>query len=88
MKHRLPTILGIAASFLFVSCAGTTFYDPKTGKPVARFQGDMSDSHYAGNGVKWDAAKVSHSAATKAGGDVVAKVGTAVVGIAGAAAGL
>lgn len=68
MKLPLALFL-LAATFALVACAGTTIYDRRTGKPVARFQGDMDNSHFVGGDAPvWNVGHVSHSAATDAGG--------------------
>lgn len=64
-------------SVLFSACAQTTFYDRHSGKPVARFQGDMTGSHYKDGPTSWDVDQVSHSAATLAQGAAAANVITA-----------
>lgn len=67
--------------FLCAGCASTTFYDRTTGKPIARFQGDMTGSHYEDGPTKWGVDKVSHSAATRAGGSVIGTASTGISGI-------
>lgn len=56
---------------LLIGCASTTFRDPRTGVEVAKFQGDMWDMHYKDGYREWSASRVSHSAATRAGGSVL-----------------
>jgi len=57
------------------ACATTEFYSP-TGKPVARFQGDMpagtSFSYLPTGAITWTAGAVNHSAATLAAGTATA----------------
>lgn len=70
MKHLI-----LLACLLLASCAGTEFY-AADGKPVARFQGDMTRVDYsraADGSIKWTADTVNHSAATTAGGVAVSK---------------
>lgn len=84
MKRFLLTM-----PLLLCSCAQTTLFDRKTGKPIARFQGDMLNSHYVDGQTTWDVQQVSHSAATLAQGaaaaNVITSVGTAAAGVALAA---
>lgn len=56
----LPALLCLAL------CSCTTLYDRKTGKPIARFMGDMTGSVYKDGDTSWTVASVSHSAATNA----------------------
>lgn len=84
MKARLrkvaPQVIKLLmVAFLVISvtsCAQTTFY--ANGKPLARFQADMSNQKftYKGNGVKisWSADTVNHSAATLAQGQAANNV--------------
>lgn len=76
-----PT-LALLLCLLFTSCAGTRFYDRRTGKLVASFQGDMIGSKYRDGATSWDVESVSHSTATRAGTDAITKTGTALGGVA------
>lgn len=75
---RVPVsaILAFFAVFILGGCAArTTFWDVTTGKKVAEFQGDMTDSDWTG-GKKphWKVGSVSHSAATDAMGRAVGHI--------------
>ncbi len=59
----------------------TRLYDPRTGRLLAVFQGDMTDSEYSCGDTRWKVRRVSHSTATRAGGSVVGTTGTAVAGV-------
>ena len=66
-------LLGLAVIILLIlfcaGCATTTIYCD--GKPLARFQGDMSDvvfTRHVNGDMTWQASAVDHSAATVAGG--------------------
>lgn len=65
---------------LFTSCTTTTLFDRKTGKPIARFSGDMVNSRYRDGSTSWDVDQVSHSATVRAWGSVL---GTGLTGAAG-----
>lgn len=61
-----------------VSCAQTTFY--KDGKPIAKFQGDMTKMHLTiseKGAIDWKG-DVSHSAATIAQATKITNAGTAI----------
>lgn len=79
-------------SFVLIlsGCASTTFYGP-SGKKTASLQGDYENVQLEMPGMKFSAAKMIHSTATRAGGEAAAKVigsvGTASVGIGTAIAG-
>ena len=65
---KYVVLSALIASF-FTSCATTTFY--VDGKPVARFQGDMTGMKYsrsAKGAITWEG-DVAHSPATAAGGE-------------------
>jgi hypothetical protein len=72
---------------LFCSCASARFYDRKTGKLIASFQGDMTDCDYADGRTHWKCAKVDHSTPTQAQGTAASKVisssaaGVALIGL-------
>lgn len=74
----------LTLSLAFTGCASTTLYSPQ-GKAMARFQGDMSNVEYTGPGVTFRALTVTHSTATKAGGEVIERslsaAGSAAIGI-------
>ncbi len=78
-------LLTLLPLLLLGGCAQTVLYDRTTGKAIARFQGDMTGSHYADGGTVWDVQQVSHSAATlaqgRAAGHVVTSIGTAGAGL-------
>lgn len=59
----------VACMAMLTCCATTTIYE--NGKPVARFQGDMSDvifTRHRNGDMTWQASAVDHSAASVAGG--------------------
>lgn len=74
----------IAAAIVLTGCAQTVFY--RDGKPIARFQGDMSGTEYAmtaDGAVTWKSSTVDHSTATLAQGEAAAgKIQAAGVAVA------
>jgi hypothetical protein len=78
-------ILALLPLLLLSGCAQTVLYDRATGKAIARFQGDMSGSHYADGGTVWNVDAVNHStpalAQGKAAAHVIHAVGTAGSGL-------
>jgi hypothetical protein len=82
---KTPALLLI----LSLASCGTSFYDAQSGKPIARFQGDMQSLSFtraADGAITWTAASVNHSAATLAAGTATAGAVTAT-GTAAAIAG-
>lgn len=79
-KMKIVLILMTAALFE-AGCAQTVLFDRGTGKPIAKFQGDMSGSDYSDGPTHWKVDQVSHSAATRAQGAAAANV----IGATGAA---
>jgi hypothetical protein len=81
----MKTLCLLTLAVILTGCAQTVLYDRATGKAIARFQGDMTGSHYADGGTVWDVQQVSHSAATlaqgRAAGHVVTSIGTAGAGL-------
>ncbi len=74
MKQVIVVILTI----LMLSCAQTTFY--KDGRPIAKFQGDMTKMHLTiseDGAIDWKG-DVSHSAATIAQATKITNAGTAI----------
>lgn len=71
-------LLGLALLILLiVFCTGCTTTIYHDGKPIARFQGDMSDMVFtrrANGDITWQASAVDHSAATIAGGKTLSAV--------------
>lgn len=59
----------------------TVLYSPATGKPLARFGGDMQRTRYSGGGVTWDCDRVDHSTTTRAAGSVVGTAAAGAMGI-------
>jgi hypothetical protein len=81
---RLKSLLVLVFALALAGCQ-TILY--KDGKRVASFAGDMTDSRIEiseTGAVSWSAAKVSHSAATRATGVAVTK-GVAATGVAASA---
>lgn len=81
--------LSALAILALSNCASTTFYGAD-GRPVARFQANMTKVQYerACNGaIKWSADTVNHSAATTAMGNAYAK-GVTATGVSIATSGL
>ena len=86
MRHErraMKAFSTLAMILLFSSCAQTVFYHE--GKPVARFQGDMTNMTYRQDkdgAISWSSSAVSHSVATLAQGtaasDKIGHLGTAV----------
>ena len=75
----LLTLLGLVLIILALafctSCATTTIY--RDGKPIARFQGNMTDMRFTQSAkgvIEWEAKSVSHSTATLAGGRAISAV--------------
>lgn len=64
---NMKTIL-ILLTITLVSCASSTLYSTKTGKPLAKFEGNYQRLYYENKeeGVKWSADNVDHATATKA----------------------
>ena len=83
-------LLVICIGLGLASCAQTVFYGT-TGKPVARFQGDMPGganfSYTPAGAISWTAGAVNHSAATLAAGTATAGV-VSTAGTAPAIAGI
>lgn len=73
---KLLTLFAI----LYTSCS-TTLYSPRTGHRLARFEGNMTHSHYSGGGVTWDVENVDHAVTTRAAGSVIGTAGAAAMGI-------
>lgn len=81
-RNGFPWIRVLLALFLLLviaisctSCATTTIY--ADGKPIARFQGNMTDlvfTRTAKGKITWTAKSVSHSTATLAGGRAISAV--------------
>lgn len=70
MKLSILTL----AYLLCAGCAQTVLYDRQTGKPIARFMGDMTGSEYRDWQTSWKVATVNHSSATTAQGQAAAGV--------------
>jgi hypothetical protein len=69
----------LAAAVALSGCAQTVFY--RDGKPIARFQGDMTGLEYhqkADGSVTWKTATVDHSSATSASAERIKLAGSAV----------
>ena len=67
-------------SILLSGCASTTLYNQR-GQRIAAFQGNMIGAEYsmaADGSVRWKAATVDHSSATKASASRIKSVGSAV----------
>lgn len=82
---KLAPVILMFAGLMLSGCAQTVLYDRRTGKAIARFQGDMIGSHYVDGGTVWDVQQVSHSAATLAQGaaasNVIGSIGTSAAGV-------
>ena len=75
MIRFLIAILLVVVIYYSTGCATTTIYED--GKPIARFQGNMTDlvfTRSAKGEITWTAKSVNHSAATIAGGRAVSAV--------------
>jgi hypothetical protein len=73
------TILAAAVAVALCGCAQTVLY--RDGKPIARFQGDMTGIEYrmdSNGSVTWKAATVDHSSATAASAARIKLAGSAV----------
>lgn len=62
-------------SLILTGCAQTTFY--RDGHKIAAFQGDMANMEYVDGDIRWHAATVDHSAATRASAERIQHAGTA-----------
>lgn len=80
MIRLIISVLFLALVMVATSCAGTSLYGPD-GKKIAGMQGDMTGVEYtlgADGSVKFKAAKVAHSPATRASAERIQHAGTAV----------
>lgn len=69
----MKTFLLLICTVLAVGCAQTVLY--RDGKPIARFQGDMTGTEYRleeNGAVTWKSSTVDHSSATLAQGEAAA----------------
>lgn len=62
----------------FLAACSTTVYGPN-GKPQFRTYGDLGDTTFTGPGTALHSAKMNHSVPTRAGGGIVANVGSDIV---------